>query len=116
MLHYADLAPLPKLEAMAIMLLALITNLIPDPQRSEEEKLATGQTPSQYPLMICHTAKARREIHHHLGRITLPMDTIKTMLLPVIRPICCHQSIRHSKSLREELSYATMMASGDEPP
>jgi hypothetical protein len=31
------------------MICALIMNLIPDPQRSEEEKLATGQMPSQYP-------------------------------------------------------------------
>jgi hypothetical protein len=114
MLRYADLAPLPKLEAMAIMVLALITNLIPDPQRSEEEKLAIGQTPFQYPLMRSHMSKARREIHHHLGRITLPMDTIKTRPLPAIRPICHHQSIRCSRSLREESSYATMMASEDE--
>jgi hypothetical protein len=34
------------------MVLALITNLIPDTQRPEEEKLVTGQMPSQYPLMI----------------------------------------------------------------
>jgi hypothetical protein len=66
---------------MAIMVLTLTMNLIPDPQRSKEEKLATGQTPSQYPLMICHMAKACREIHHHLTRIILPMDTSKTMLL-----------------------------------
>jgi hypothetical protein len=32
---------------MATMVLALITNIIPDPQRPKEEKLATGQTPSQ---------------------------------------------------------------------
>jgi hypothetical protein len=31
---------------MEIMVLALITNLIPDPQRPEEEKLAIGQMPS----------------------------------------------------------------------
>jgi hypothetical protein len=113
-LHYIDLAPLPKLEAMAIMVLALTTNLILDPQRSEEEKLVTGQMPYQYPPMICHMARARREIHHHLVRITLPMDTSKTMLLSAIRPTCRHQSIRHSKSQREELSYVTMMASEDE--
>jgi hypothetical protein len=96
------------------MVRALITNLISDPQKSKEEKLATGQMPSQYPPMISHMAKAPREIHHHLTRITLPMDTSKTMLLPAIRPTCRHQSIRRSKSQREESSYATMMASEDE--
>jgi hypothetical protein len=95
------------------MVHALITNLIPDPQKSEEEKLATGQMPSQYPSMTSHMARARREIHHHLARITLPMDTRKTTLLPAIRPTCRHQSIRRSKSQREESSYATMMASED---
>jgi hypothetical protein len=64
--------------------------------------------------MTSHMAKAPREIHHHLIRITLPMDTSKTMLLPAIRPTCRHQSIRRSKSQREESSYATMMASEDE--
>jgi hypothetical protein len=59
-------------------------------------------------------AKAPREIYHHLARITLPMDTSKTMLLPTIRPICRHQSIRRSKSQKEDSSYATMMASEDE--
>jgi hypothetical protein len=96
------------------MVHALITNLIPDPQKSAEEKLATGQMPSQYPPMTSHTARARREIHHHLARITLPMDTSKTMLLPAIRPTCSHQSIRRLKSQREESSYAIMMASEDE--
>jgi hypothetical protein len=96
------------------MVRALITNLIPDPQKSEEEKLATGQMPSQYPPMTSHTARARREIHHHLARITLPVDTSKTMLLPAIRPTCRHQSIRRSKSQREESSHATTMASEDE--
>jgi hypothetical protein len=96
------------------MVCALITNLTPDPQKSEEEKLATGQKPSQYPPMTSHMAKARREIHHHLARITLPMDTNKIMLFPAIRPTCRHQSIKCSKSQREELSYATMMASEDE--
>jgi hypothetical protein len=95
------------------MVRALITNLIPDPQKSEEEKLAAGQMPSQYPLMTSQMAKARREIHHHLARITLPMDTNKTMLLPAIRPTCRHQSIRCSKAQREESSYAIMMASKD---
>jgi hypothetical protein len=96
------------------MVHALITNLIPDPQKSEEEKLTTGQMPSQYPPMTIHTARARREIHHHLARITLPMDTSKTMLLPAIRPTCRHQSIRHLKFQREESSYTIMMASEDE--
>jgi hypothetical protein len=96
------------------MVHALITNLIPDPQKSKEEKLATGQMPSQYPLMTSHTARARREIHHHLARTTLPMDTSKTTLLPAKRPTCRHQSIRHSKFQREESSYATTMASEDE--
>jgi hypothetical protein len=96
------------------MVRALITNLIPDPQKSEEEKLATGQMPSQYPPMKSHMAKAPREIHHHLIRITLLMDTSKTLLLPAIRPTCHHQSIRRSKSQREKSSYATMMASEDE--
>jgi hypothetical protein len=59
--------------------------------------------------------KAIREIPHHLTRITLLMaDTIKTTLLPAIRPICHHQSIRHSRSLREELSYVITAANGDE--
>jgi hypothetical protein len=98
---------------MAIMVLALIMNLIPDPQRPKEEKLATGQTPSQYPPMIGHMAKASKEIPHHLTGITLLMDTTKTRPLPAISPICRHQSIRHLRSLREELSYVTTMASGD---
>jgi hypothetical protein len=114
MLRYADLAPPPKLVAMAIMVLALITNLIPDPRRPEEEKLVTRLTPSPYPPMIGQMAKARKEIHHHLARITLLTDTTKTRPLPAISPICCHQSIRHSRSIREESSYATMMASEDE--
>jgi hypothetical protein len=96
------------------MVRALITNLIPDPQKSEEEKLATGKMPSQYPPMTSHTARARREIHHHLTRITLTMDTSKTMLLPALRPTCHHQSIRRSKSQSEESSYATTMANEDE--
>jgi hypothetical protein len=59
-------------------------------------------------------AKAIRETPHHLTRITLLMaDTIKTKLLPAIRPICHHQSIRHSRSLREELSYVVTTANGD---
>jgi hypothetical protein len=100
---------------MAIMVLDLITNLVPDPQRSEGEKLVTRPMLSQYPPMIGHMAKAIREIPHHLTRITLLMaDTIKTKLLPAIRPTCHHQSIRHSRSLREELSYVERKARGDE--
>jgi hypothetical protein len=100
---------------MAIMVLILTMNLIPDPQRSEEEKLVTRPTLSQYPPMTGHMAKAIRETPHHLTRITLLMaDTIKTKLLLAIRPICHHQSIRHSKSLREELSYMVTTANGDE--
>jgi hypothetical protein len=92
----------------------LTTNLIPDPRRSEEEKLIIGDTPSQYPLMTNHMAKDRREIHRHPARITQLMDTNKPLLLLAIRPTCHHQSIRRSKSPREELSYATMMANEDE--
>jgi hypothetical protein len=87
----------------------LTTNLIPDPQKSEEEKLATRDTPSQYPPMKNHMAKARRETHRRPARITLLMDTNRTMLPLAIRPTCRHQSIRHSKSQKEELSYVTMM-------
>jgi hypothetical protein len=112
--RYAGLALPLKLGGLAIMVRALIMSLIPDPQKSEEEKLATGQMPSQYPPMTNQMAKARREIHHHLTRTTLPMDTSKTTLLPTIRPTCRHQSIRRSKSQRKESSYATMMASEDE--
>jgi hypothetical protein len=46
MLRYADLVPPARPGVMAIMVLVLITNLIPDPHRSEEEKLITRQTPS----------------------------------------------------------------------
>jgi hypothetical protein len=98
---------------MVIVVLALITNLIPDPQRPEEEKLATGQMPSQYLPMIGHMAKANKEIHHRLTKTILLMYTTKTRPLPAISPICRHQSIRHSRSRRLELSYATTMASGD---
>jgi hypothetical protein len=95
---------------MAIMVHALITNLTPDPQKSEEEKLATGQMPSQYPPMTSHMARAIKEIYRHLTRTTLLMDT-KTRPNLAISPTCCHQSTRRSKSHREELSYAIMMAS-----
>jgi hypothetical protein len=62
---------------MAIMVLGLTMNLVPDPQRSEGEKLVTGPMLSRYPPMIGHMAKAIREIPHHLTRITLRMaDTI----------------------------------------
>jgi hypothetical protein len=65
--------------------------------------------------MISHTVKAPREIPHHLARITLRMaDTIRMEQLPAIRPICHHQSIRHSRSLREELSYMETKERGDE--
>jgi hypothetical protein len=95
------------------MVPALITNLIPDPQRPEEEKLITGQMRSQYPLMIGRMAKAIKEIHRRLTRTILLMDTTKTRPHPAISPICRHQSIRRSKSHREESSYATTMASGE---
>jgi hypothetical protein len=42
------------------------------------------------------------------------MDTSKTTLLLTIRPTCHLQSIRRSKSQREESSYVTMMASEGE--
>jgi hypothetical protein len=95
---------------MAIMVHALITNLTPDPQKSEEEKLVIGQLPSQYPPMTSHLARAIKEIHRHLTRTTLLMDT-KTRPNLAISPTCRHQSTRHSKSHREKLSYAIMMAS-----
>jgi hypothetical protein len=95
------------------MVSALTTNLIPDPQKSEEEKPATGQTPSQYPLMTNLMAKAHRGIHLHPTRITLLQDT-KTMLLLATKPTCRHQSIRRSNSQREESSYTIMMESADE--
>jgi hypothetical protein len=95
---------------MAIMVHALITNLTPDPQKSEEEKLAIGQMPSQYPPMISHLARAIKEIHRPLTRTTLLMDT-KTRPNLAISPTYHHQSTRRSKSHREELSYAIMMAS-----
>jgi hypothetical protein len=100
---------------MDIMILNLTTNLVLDLHRSEGEKLVIGPTLSQYPLMIGHSAKARRENPHHLARITLRMaHTIKTKLLPAIRSICHHQSIICLRSLREELSYVEMKARGDE--
>jgi hypothetical protein len=92
----------------------LTTNLIPDLPKSEEEKLANGDTPSPYPPMINHMAKVRRGTHRHPARITLLTDTNRTMLPLAIRPTCRHQSIRHSKSQKEELSYATTMASEGE--
>jgi hypothetical protein len=96
------------------MVHALTMNLIPDPQKSEEEKLITGRAPSQYPPMTNQMAKAHREIHRHPTRTTLPMDTTKIMLPLATRPTCRHQSIRRSKSQREGSSYVTMMASEDE--
>jgi hypothetical protein len=59
--------------------------------------------------MTNQMAKARREIHRHPTKITLLTDTNKNMLPLAIRPTCRHQSIRRSKSQREESSYATMM-------
>jgi hypothetical protein len=93
------------------MVPALITNLTSDPQKSEEEKLVTGQMPSQYPPMISHMARAIKEIRRHPTRTTLLTDTTKTRPNLAISPTCRHQSIRRSKSHREELSYAIMMAS-----
>jgi hypothetical protein len=93
------------------MVPALIMNLTSDPQRPEEEKLVTGQMPSQYPPMISHMARAIKEIHRHPTRTTLLMDTTKTRPNLAISPTCRHQSTRRSKSQREELSYAIMMAS-----
>jgi hypothetical protein len=72
---------------MAIMVHALITNITPDPQKSEEEKLAMGPMPSQYPPMTNHMARAIKEIHHHLTRTTLLMDT-KTRPNLAISPTC----------------------------
>jgi hypothetical protein len=95
---------------MAIMVHALITNLTPDPQKSEEEKFVIGQMPSQYPPMTSHMARAIKEIHRHLTRTTLLIDT-KTRPNLAISPTCRHQSTRRSKSHRKELSYAIMMAS-----
>jgi hypothetical protein len=91
-----------KLRGLATMANVLTTNLIPDPQKSEEEKLAIRDTPSQYPPMTNHMAKARREIHRHPARITLLTDTNRTLLILAIRPTCRPQSIRHLKSPREE--------------
>jgi hypothetical protein len=68
----------------------------------------------QYPLTTYHMAKASKGIHHHLTRTIPRTDTTKTRPFPAIRPTCRHQSIRRSKSHREELSYATMMASREE--
>jgi hypothetical protein len=42
MLRYAGLVLPPRPEVTTIMVLALITNLIPEPQRPKEEKLTTG--------------------------------------------------------------------------
>jgi truncated hemoglobin YjbI len=75
---------------MAIMVLALIMNLIPNSQRLEEEKLVTGQMPSQFPPMINHMANAIKEIHRHPTRTIWLMDTTKTRPRPAISPICHH--------------------------
>jgi hypothetical protein len=92
------------------MVHALIMNLTPDLQKSKEEKLATRQMSSQYPPMTSHMARAIKEIHRRLTRTTLLMDT-KTRPNLAISPTCLHQSTKRSKSHREELSYAIMMAS-----
>jgi hypothetical protein len=113
MLRCADPVPPLKPEAVAIMVLVLTKKLVPNLWRSEGEKLITVPMLSQYPT-IGHMAKAHRENPHHLARITLRMeDTIKSKLLPAIRLICHHQSTRHSKSLKEELSYMGTKARGD---
>jgi hypothetical protein len=75
---------------MAIMVPTLIMNLIPDPQRLKEEKLVTGQMPSQYPPMISHMAKAIKETHRHHTRTILLTDTTKTRPRPTISPTCHH--------------------------
>jgi hypothetical protein len=78
MLRCADPVPPLKTGAMTIMVLVLIMNLVPDPWRSEGEKLVIRPMLFQYPLMIGHMAKAIREIPHHLTRITpLMADTNK---------------------------------------
>jgi hypothetical protein len=70
---------------MAMVVLDLIMNLVPDPWRSRGEKLITGPTLFQYPLMTSHTAKGHREIYHLLTRTTLcTTNTIRTKLLPAI--------------------------------
>jgi hypothetical protein len=86
-LRYASPVLPPKPGVMAIMVPALITNLIPDPQRPKEEKLVTGQMPSRYPPMISHMAKAIKEIHRHPTRTIQLMDTTKTRPRPAISPI-----------------------------
>jgi hypothetical protein len=110
-MRYAGQILPPRTVVMAIMVPALITNLTPGPQRLKEEKLVTGQTPSLYPPMINHMARAIKEIHRHPKRTILLMDTTKTRPNLAISPTCRHQSTRCSKSHREELSYAIMMAS-----
>jgi hypothetical protein len=60
--------------------------------------------------MTSDMARAIKEIHRRLTRTTLLMDT-KTRPNLAISPTCLHQSTKCSKSHREELSYAIMMAS-----
>jgi hypothetical protein len=85
-----------------MMVLGLTTNLVPDLQRSEGEKLVTGTMLSQYPPKIDHMVKTRRGTHRILTTTTLRMAiTVKMKLLPAIRPICHLLSIRHSTSQRE---------------
>jgi hypothetical protein len=103
MLSCVDPVPLLNPGEMAMVVLDLIMNLVPDQQRSKGEKLAIGLTLSQYPPTICLMAKGHREIHHLLTRTTLRMaDIIQTTLLPARRLICHHQSIRRSKFPRVE--------------
>jgi hypothetical protein len=95
--------------------LDLIKSLIPDPLRFEEEKPVTGRMTSQYRQIASHMAKDHGGIHQLLTRTTLHLaGTIEMKLLPAIRLICHRQSTRHSKSLREELSYAMAKAREDE--
>jgi hypothetical protein len=58
-------------------------------------------------------AKASKGIHHDLIKTNPRTDTTKTRPRPAIRPTCRHQSIKRSKSHKEESSYAIMMASGE---
>jgi hypothetical protein len=85
MLRCVDPVPPLKPGVMAMVVLDLIMNLIPDQQRSEGENLVIGPMLFRYPPIISHTSKGRREIPHHLTRITMRMaDTIWRKLLPAI--------------------------------
>jgi hypothetical protein len=96
-------------------MLGPITSLALDLQRTKGETLVIGPMPSQYPPMTSCMAKGHRETHHLLTGTTPRLaSTIPTKLLPAIRPTCHHQSITHSKYLREELSYVAAKATKDE--